>query len=818
MKKGKRFLGLLLALLLLVETIPVRAEESVNVAYYTIPFTTEDGKNGDILLRCEAKKVWCSAQQLGSILGWDVSVDENTANVRNDNFCSQILFALKRDYAYKSWSTYGQRYELPFACVKEEDNDRFWIPFDSAVALLDSFHLEAEQGIFFGTSKWSVLNCMSWVDKNRSDIMFDVVKEFGYTSGDVIVDASCARLIDYAEMLKGILEGDGSSIIGAIPTFVGKTDAYDAKYGEKLAQMLTINSDKELKEQIAQFGLMKDLLAPNGKLASFMNYANQAFEETAKGYVKECEQWISDVEKAGTELSLMQCDAYHMYHKTLENWGKFEKVDEFVANVQNECENLGMDKIAKMSKVLEGITVLSDFTNRDKFALEAFENYLSQAQACDYVPKVSLLTLEDKVMSLNSTVIGYGFTEYVKKYVKEWVDKTIGENMISLSGMQQLALFVWNLMENHVPFLKNGLSSLENMELYLYAYCFQASTSEESLRLKNQYFSGDDFSEEHLYQLAQAYYIFLKTAYVTKEAGSGILDGKKVSQEAKNVLKEHLNTDNQKIAEMMAVLRRAECTETGETDNENGAFGLLPSENEQYVKKAREQNLAETVKNLGEMNTESVRNQMNIASLNLKEGYYEAEENGKYYEMALLKGEKDKLHIQIALYESLYGKESDFLEFDLEDRSGICQAVGQYGNTYSIEIMGVDEDVHVTLAGEQKADLIFGVNKSLRQTNIILAVKEYFRQNGEQILECPDTCTFPVNGLREISYAEAWDIGVDLDGEPLYEVLVSGYEHEVVGQASVFDGKEFDDWLVDGVGSPKMLVEFSVFDYFDFSD
>lgn len=805
MRVLKRILGIILIIIVLFESSPVLAKETSEINYYTIPYSTNSGKNGDLLVRVNKDKVWCTAQQLGSILGWNVTVGETGVTLKNENFNSQIIFTIKKNMVYKSWTTHVQEFKVPFECVKEQD--KFWIPFDFGVIILDSFHLENVNGIYLSDSRWTILNVMSWVDKHSSEIMFDIMNEFGYTEWDQNLNAGCARLIDYAEMLKGILEGDGDTILNGIIYSASITDKYDKIYGEKFAKLMTINSDKELDSQIKQFGNMEALLSPEGKLASIMEKIDKDFVESSKTNLRECIKQIEKAEEFGTELSLQQCDAYQMYKKVIRDWDKFNEVDDFIADVQNECEKVGLEKASKVSKILEGISVISEFTNRDEFALNALEEYAYQAKECDYVPKVSLLMLQEKLITLNSTVVGYGFSEYIKKNVKEWVGETIGENIVSLTGKQKLVLLAWDLMEDYVPFLKNGLSSAENMELYLYAYCFQSSAANEYRKLRSSLCQNNNLNETDLYKLAQACYVFLKVAYVTREAGTGILDGKLVSQEAKDALKTHLGDANQKIAEKLAILRRAACTENNKTDNTNAAFGFLPSEAENYVKTENKKQLADIIKKMDKQKETDI-----IKPL---EGAYSAKCNGIMYDMSILYGAGNQVHVTFEYADLNNYEKSGFTEFDWIE--------GQ--ENYALEF---SDETQINLTMEYNNDCIdifirpdnqvmLMKNRDFNLTNTILAVKNYFSEYKGSKLTKSEEYTYPTEGIFGMSFGELWLIPVYYNGIPVYELTVTGYEHEEIGCASVYRYEELNNAIInDSFGDVNPVETFSVLDYFPF--
>lgn len=105
----------------------------------------------------------------------------------------------------------------------------------------------------------------------------------------------------------------------------------------------------------------------------------------------------------------------------------------------------------------------------------------------------------------------------------------------------------------------------------------------------------------------------------------------------------------------------------------------------------------------------------------------------------------------------------------------------------------------------------------LNLTNIILAVKEYFRQGDYSELDKYLDYEFPVTGLEGGLYNELFIVPVYCDHEIVYYVLVASGEFEEAGDAMILSSESWKA-VIDGNESlreQEILEEFSVYDYYN---
>lgn len=120
---------------------------------------------------------------------------------------------------------------------------------------------------------------------------------------------------------------------------------------------------------------------------------------------------------------------------------------------------------------------------------------------------------------------------------------------------------------------------------------FQGDTFLNYLSKRDSVFANaENITAEHMYELSQYCYIYLKSCYVTREAALASLANKPDSTKEKiQPLIDYQNSINTEIAEIMVELKRANKT------NDGLVFGFLPSDNENYLVKYDDEQLAQWI-------------------------------------------------------------------------------------------------------------------------------------------------------------------------------------------------------------------------------
>ena len=231
------------------------------------------------------------------------------------------------------------------------------------------------------------------------------------------------------------------------------------------------------------------------------------------------------------------------------------------------------------TKVLEVVGYAQEFQNQDSFSLAAFTHYLDTANNGLELPEKMKESMVDYSDALSDN-IGEYMTKRFTENVDQWIIDEIP--MHEVLGIQAAgALFAWDIASNTIPFISNGLSGADNFELALYSMVFQGDTFLNYLSKRDSVFNdADNITAEHMYELSQYCYIYLKSCYVTREAALASLANKSDSTKEKiQPLIDYQNSINTEIAEIMVELKRANKTNAGLV------FGFLPSDNKDYLDK-----------------------------------------------------------------------------------------------------------------------------------------------------------------------------------------------------------------------------------------
>ena len=177
----------------------------------------------------------------------------------------------------------------------------------------------------------------------------------------------------------------------------------------------------------------------------------------------------------------------------------------------------------------------------------------------------------------------------------------------ALGAQACMALFVWNMASNMIPFISNGLDAADKVELAVYAQVFQADSKTNYIQKRDSIlYNEEKIIPENLYTLSQYLYVYLKSCYVARNAAIASLNGKRES--IKEKIQSTIDTQNKmnaKIARILNVLKNANKT------NEDNVYGFLPSDNKKYLENNSDNNLVSFIE------SNSLSTSQNITAMDL---------------------------------------------------------------------------------------------------------------------------------------------------------------------------------------------------------
>jgi len=201
----------------------------------------------------------------------------------------------------------------------------------------------------------------------------------------------------------------------------------------------------------------------------------------------------------------------------------------------------------------------------------------------------------------------------------------------------------------------------------------------------------------------------------------------------------------------------------------------------------------------------------------LEEGFYRGDNGNEQMEVSIIKDNSQQLHISIryANYDKGQNETAQFIwsqtkqEFVLEEAEN---------NSIHISVQQEEDCLLVKLlSGRESISMKLKKTEWLNLTNVILAVKEYFRQGNYSELDESLNYEFPVTGLEGGLYNEMFLVPVCYNNEPVYYVLIAGSEFAEAGDAMVISSSSWEAVIDrnESLSAQEILEEFSVYDYFD---
>ena len=580
----KKAISLFLVLVMMISmSVPAFAAES-REEYYTIQVEYSDniGHQESLDIMIQNDNVFVDAEMLAERLGYTFGENGESAVILNKDTSNNLPFGITQ-FKYNStqvshmlFNNMIDTYEAPFASVK--NNEGSWIPFEYSLLLFNSGMMLTDDAVLIDIPTKRIIDYFYDVAKNSKKYGFDWADDFGYTETDIKVLGGSSHLIN---VFNGVLGFDGASWASLFQQFAGSMDSYDKKYGENLAMLLCTESDKELQASIDQVDMFINLLDEDGNLGEMLSSTSAMLDSQVGTLYDNCEDILQKV-KDGNSPLVSYNKSYQALEAAVDRQTWFSNTGGNIIEVQKGISSAAGKAFTVLdvgTKVLEVVGYAQEFQNQDSFSLAAFTHYLDTANNGLELPEKMKESMVDYSDTLSDN-IGEYMTKRFTENVDQWIIDEIP--MHEVLGIQAAgALFAWDIASNTIPFISNGLSGADNFELALYSMVFQGDTFLNYLSKRDSVFNdADNITAEHMYELSQYCYIYLKSCYVTREAALASLANKSDSTKEKiQPLIDYQNSINTEIAEIMVELKRANKTNAGLV------FGFLPSDNKDYLDK-----------------------------------------------------------------------------------------------------------------------------------------------------------------------------------------------------------------------------------------
>ena len=580
----KKAISLFLVLVMMISmSVPAFAAES-REEYYTIQVEYSDniGHQESLDIMIQNDNVFVDAEMLAERLGYTFGENGESAVILNKDTSNNLPFGITQ-FKYNStqvshmlFNNMIDTYEAPFASVK--NNEGSWIPFEYSLLLFNSGMMLTDDAVLIDIPTKRIIDYFYDVAKNSTKYGFDWADDFGYTETDIKVLGGSSHLIN---VFNGVLGFDGASWASLFQQFAGSMDSYDKKYGENLAMLLCTESDKELQASIDQVDMFINLLDEDGNLGEMLSSTSAMLDSQVGTLYDNCEDILQKV-KDGNSPLVSYNKSYQALEAAVDRQTWFSNTGGNILEVQKGISSAAGKAFTVLdvgTKVLEVVGYAQEFQNQDSFSLAAFTHYLDTANNGLELPEKMKESMVDYSDALSDN-IGEYMTKRFTENVDQWIIDEIP--MHEVLGIQAAGvLFAWDIASNTIPFISNGLSGADNFELALYSMVFQGDTFLNYLSKRDSVFNdADNITAEHMYELSQYCYIYLKSCYVTREAALASLANKSDSTKEKiQPLIDYQNSINTEIAEIMVELKRANKTNAGLV------FGFLPSDNKDYLDK-----------------------------------------------------------------------------------------------------------------------------------------------------------------------------------------------------------------------------------------
>lgn len=203
--------------------------------------------------------------------------------------------------------------------------------------------------------------------------------------------------------------------------------------------------------------------------------------------------------------------------------------------------------------------------------------------------------------------------------------------------------------------------------------------------------------------------------------------------------------------------------------------------------------------------------------LSFQEGTYIARNDNSYYEFTALFGENNRLCCEL-YFKIPQIEEYKHLKFDWDGSDTKIEVSDEDSDYFNFTVEPSENKVTIhNIIGFPEKKIELSKDNVFTLANATVAVKNYFKQYKGTNLEISDGYIFPTDGIFGTGPNETWELIVKNEEKNVYHVFISGYENDIVGQASVYSYEEWKSSHGDSdEESISPLEVFSVYDYYDF--
>lgn len=575
----KKIFCFMLSIMLVIISVPITAFAKQEATFKRIPVEYSDNRSQTEYLDLMVKenRVYVNAEQLADRFGYEVVTGDESVLIK----CLEtpvmprtfVVFNYTDTKVTKMlYSCFCDKFEAPFASEKNENG--VWIPFEYSVLVLNSGITVLDNCILIDIPEKTILDCFYDAQRNASLFYFDWAKDFSWDESNVNILGVSSQWVN---MLNGVLAFDYLSWVQLLQTTnsLGTlTNAYDAKYGERIATLICTQSDEEIKAEVNKIDVINDIFSEDGHLGNaLVDYSKELDESTGSLY-NSCNTLLEKM-KSGNSSTVQYNKSYREFEKAMDKQTWFSNTGEKIIGVQKGLSR-GTTVLKAISYIADYLNCINEFKEQDDFAVSSLKAEIGQN------PLDGNLLLHNMKSSMKlyanqlSTDVGiYSAVQFIKNNLTKIIDD--GAKITAALGSKvNLMLFAWNLASNFVPFISEGLEVADKFELALYSQVFQADAGNYYRYLRDSVFINNyNPTSEDLYKVSQYCYVYFKSCYVTRNAALGaILPANKEKMSSKI---DAQNTINNEIAEIMATLKSAN------EDNKDNVYGFLPADNKKYL-------------------------------------------------------------------------------------------------------------------------------------------------------------------------------------------------------------------------------------------
>lgn len=589
----KHFVGIVMCISLLFTSVTLtfaKAEDEKQYGSMNAEFSDNPGYTEQLNIMIKDSHVYVNAQELGERLGYQVAdTNEKCVSIFN-NQENELPYGLTQFYYddtkvnHMVFNNSMEGYEAPFSSVKDEKG--MWIPLEYSLLLLNSSMLIAEDTVVIAIPEKNIIDTYMDIMRKNDTYLFDWSDDFGYSHGDLQVIGGASHIIN---LFQGVLELDGDSWKQLFQTMAMDSSSYDSKYGQDIAMLLCTTSDAEYQGAITRVNELQDIFTEDGKLGELLSKIQKTQETKIEALYKTCETTIKNVEKGNPEAAMYN-KAYRQLERAIDQKSWFSDTGESILAVQKGVSN-GITGLDMGMRVAEVVGYMSEFSDQDKFMVQALEQYLSNCTTQTVTSESMKKSMVDYSEILQTNIGAYSLVRFLEENLDGLITKSlsIGE---ALGTQANIELLVWSLASDHIPFLSEGISAADKFELALYASIFQADAFLNYQSYRDQVLVDTKMPEiDKLYTLSQYCYMYLKSCCITRDAAIGSLKGKSKGTEEKiQPLIDYQKSINDEIAMHMVKIKSANL------DNDLYVYGFLPEDNTAYLEMYDDSKLVDLVK------------------------------------------------------------------------------------------------------------------------------------------------------------------------------------------------------------------------------